>query len=275
MPEHPADTLALMSRPPAASVIAECLRAQATAPPRSAGARFFGRDPLCAEALPWYRGALGELEIAHRLTALGPAWRVLHSVPVGRGTSDIDHVVIGPPGVFTINTKHHEGRDIWLGAKRLLVSGQPTDHLRNARFEAKRASQRMSVAMHALVDVTPIVAIVGARRITVRERPTTVFVMRDRELVGWLSAHPAVVPPADVARLADAAARPSTWHDSPSLEPVDVAAFGRLRSEVACARSRRRGWAVAGMVGLVVGAIGMIPLGAAGVLGAVMGLFAR
>lgn len=145
----------------------------------------------------------GELEIAHRLTALGPAWRVLHSVPVGRGTSDIDHVVIGPPGVFTINTKHHEGRDIWLSAKRLLVNGQPTDHLRNARFEAKRASQRMSVAMHAFVDVAPIVAIVGARRITVRERPTTVFVMRERELVAWLSALPAVVPPADVARLAD------------------------------------------------------------------------
>ncbi|MGX5695559.1 nuclease-related domain-containing protein [Agromyces soli] len=271
MPEHPTATHTLESRPPAASVIAECLRTQATAPPCSAGARFFGREPLSADASPWYRGALGELEVARRLTALGPAWRVLHSVPVGRGTSDIDHVVIGPPGVFTINTKHHEGRDIWLGAKRLLVSGQPTDHLRNARFEAKRASQRMSVAMHALVDVAPIVAIVGARRITVRERPTTVFVMRERELVGWLTALPPVVPPADVARLVEAAAQPSTWHDSPSLEPVDVAAFERLRSEVARARSRRRGWAAVGFLGL----LGLLPVAAMLAWISLVGLIAR
>jgi hypothetical protein len=225
--------------------------------------------------MPWYLGALGELEIARRLSALGPNWRVFHSIPVGRGASDIDHVVVGPPGVFTINTKHHEGRDIWIGAKRLLVSGQPTDHLRNARFEAKRASQRMSAAMHALVDVAPIVAIVGARRITVRERPTTVFVMRERELVGWLRALPAVVPPADVAHLADAAARPSTWHDSPSLEPVDLAAFNRLRGEVTRARHRRQGLVVVGIVGIVAGVIAMIPLGAAALFGALMGLVTR
>ena len=23
--------------------------------------------------------------------------------------------MIGPPGVFTINTKHHEGKDVWIG----------------------------------------------------------------------------------------------------------------------------------------------------------------
>ncbi|MFE6965494.1 nuclease-related domain-containing protein [Agromyces sp. NPDC057679] len=245
------ETSTLADRAAAASVITECLRAQMVAPPRSAAARLFGRTPLSAESEPWYLGALGELDVARRLEALGPAWRVFHSVPVGRGSSDIDHVVIGPPGVFTINTKHHEGRDIWIGSKRLLVNGQRTDHLRSASFEAKRASQRLSVAAHALIDVAPVIVIVGARRITVRERPATIFVLRERDLVRWLCTLPAVVPPDAIERLADAASRPSTWHDAPALEPADVAAFDRLRREVDGARTRRRGWAIAALLAVL------------------------
>lgn len=244
------DTFTLAARQPAASVIAECLRTQATAPPRSPVARLFGRTPLSAESESWYLGALGELEVARRLDSLGPDWRVFHSVPVGRGSSDIDHVVVGPPGVFTINTKHHEGHDIWLGSKRLLVSGQPTDHLRNASFEAKRASQLLSAAAHALIEVTPVIVIVGARRITVRERPATVIVLRERSLIKWLGSRPAAVPPDAVDRVADAAAQPSTWHEAPSLEPADVAAFDQLRRNVDGARTRRRGWAIAGLLAI-------------------------
>ena len=81
---------------------------------------------------------------------------MLHSVPVGSGSSDLDHVVIGPAGVFTINTKHHRGQNVWVGGRRILVNGQRTDHLRNANYEAKRASKLLSVAARMLVDVTPI-----------------------------------------------------------------------------------------------------------------------
>jgi hypothetical protein len=35
-----------------------------------------------------------------------PEWTVLHSVPVGTGSTDIDHIAIGPAGVFTLNTKY-------------------------------------------------------------------------------------------------------------------------------------------------------------------------
>lgn len=45
-----------------------------------------------------------------------PHREILHSIPVGTGRGDIDHVVIGPPGVFTINTKHHPGRRLDVGA---------------------------------------------------------------------------------------------------------------------------------------------------------------
>ncbi len=195
--------------------------------------------------MPWYVGALGELKVARRLEALGPEWRVFHAVPVGSGTSDIDHVVIGPPGVFTINTKHHEGKDVWVGGRRIMVGGQRTDYLRSSRHEAKRASRRLSLAARGIVDVAPVIVIVGARRFTVRERPADVFVLREPHLTRWLTRLPAVVPPSFVDRLADAAAVPSTWHDAPVLDAVDVGAFQALRDEVARAQSRRRVWILA------------------------------
>jgi len=134
---------------------------QATVPPNTGLQRFFGVSPFGRDAEPWHVGALGELDVARRLGGLGPGWYVLHAVPVGTGSGDLDHVVIGSAGVFTINTKHHRGQNVWVGGRRILVNGQRTDHLRNAKHKAKRTSQLLSVAARSLIDVTPIVAVVG------------------------------------------------------------------------------------------------------------------
>lgn len=239
---------------PAASVIAECLRVQATVPPNNAVQRFFGVSPLGREAEAWYLGALGELEIGRRLAWLGAGWYVLHSVPVGTGSSDVDHVVIGPAGVFTINTKHHRGQHVWVGAKRILVNGQSTDHLRNAKYEATRTSKLLSVAARMLVDVTPIVAIVGAKRMTVRERPTDVVVLREHELVRWLQRHPVTLTPEQVQHVAAVAAQPAAWKRMAETDVVDHAAFERLQSNIGRARRRRMLWAGALLAALPVGA---------------------
>lgn len=89
----------LADRPAAYGVIQECLALQSTAPQRSPIARFLGTNPLHPEAFSWFQGAIGERQIGRMLAALGPEWSVLHSVPVGSGMSDIDHVVVGPMSV--------------------------------------------------------------------------------------------------------------------------------------------------------------------------------
>src|SRR5690606_36128291 len=50
-------------------------------------------------------GALGELEVGRLLDQLDSEWFAFHAVPVGSAGSDVDHIVIGPGGVFTINSK--------------------------------------------------------------------------------------------------------------------------------------------------------------------------
>ena len=207
-------------------------------------------SPLSTDTLPWYLGAVGELEVGHVLDRLGPGWTAIHAIPVGSAASDIDHLVIGPGGLFTINSKHHEGKRIWVGATRLLVNGQRTDHLRNAAFEGKRVARIMSSAARTAVDVTPLVVIVGERGIVVRDQPREVVVLSSRRLVEWLKRRPAALGEGEVNALTRIALDPTTW-GSPALSDADLEGFAALRESVATARRRRRWWAAGGMLGML------------------------
>ncbi len=54
------------------------------------------------------RGATGEEQVGSLLDELaGSEWRVIHDASLGRG--NVDHILIGPAGVFTVETKSHPG----------------------------------------------------------------------------------------------------------------------------------------------------------------------
>ena len=54
------------------------------------------------------RGASAEEHVGGLLDELaGGEWRVIHDASVGRG--NVDHILIGPAGVFTVETKSHPG----------------------------------------------------------------------------------------------------------------------------------------------------------------------
>jgi Nuclease-related domain len=54
------------------------------------------------------RGATGEEQVGGLLDGLGErGWRVVHDASLGRG--NVDHILIGPGGVFTVETKSHPG----------------------------------------------------------------------------------------------------------------------------------------------------------------------
>ncbi len=54
------------------------------------------------------RGATGEEQVGSLLDELADhEWRVIHDASLGRG--NVDHILVGPAGVFTIETKSHPG----------------------------------------------------------------------------------------------------------------------------------------------------------------------
>ncbi len=235
----------LGERIPAQAVIEELLAARRKDAPRSAPGRIFGVSPLSPESLPWYKGALGEIAVGRILSRLGPDWLVLHAVPVGTAKSDIDHVVIGPAGVFTLNTKYHPGQSVWVAGRTLMVAGRRTGHLHNAEYEAARASKLLSAAAGTAVDVTGVVVVVAPKNLTIKARPEHVAVVTERQLLGWLTRSRRELSPQEVARISSVAVRAGTWHRSP-LRPHDadevLENFMALRRLVNQARRRRAAW---------------------------------
>ncbi len=237
--------VSLADRVPGQSVITQALALQAGVPPRSWWARVRGADPLSAEAAPWYQGAVGEIAVGAILARLGPEWTVLHAVPVGDQGADIDHVLIGPAGVFTLNTKHHADQSIWVAGRTLMVGGQKQTYIPKAFHETIRAAKLLSTAVGEPVPVNGVLVLVDPRGITIREEPAGVAVVTDRQLLHWLTRRPPVLTPEQVARIAAAAARPAAWSKHP-LEVQDPAvlreAFDTLDRQVRVARRRRRAW---------------------------------
>jgi hypothetical protein len=117
---------------------------------RTVAARLLG---VHTDERAWRIGAAGERKVAARLERLGEAWHVLHAVPVGDRGADIDHVVIGPGGVFTINAKHHPDARVWVGGNTFMVNGHRQPYVRNARHEARRASRLLSAAVGSSTEV--------------------------------------------------------------------------------------------------------------------------
>jgi hypothetical protein len=137
-----------------AAVRAKRNEVNAQAPVFNFVARLLG---MKTEERSWRVGAKGEEKVASELARLGDAWHRLHAVEVGERGSDIDHVVIGPPGVFTVNTKRHPHGKAWIGERAIMVNGQRTDYLRNSQFEGKRAAELLTRACGHPVAVTPVI----------------------------------------------------------------------------------------------------------------------
>ena len=230
-----------------------------------------GMIRLSDEARPWYTGAIGERRVGKVLAELGPEWTVLHSVPVGKGTSDIDHVVIGQAGVFTINTKHHPGKSVWIGGKGMRVGGHKVPYIRNATHEAERAATLLSTASGITVPVTSVITLVGVGDIVTKRAPdggnNALHIVTERRLLRTLTTRP-VLSVEQVQRIVDAAVLPGTWHTSPETAADGAAinsAFDALHSGVAVmdAHIRRRAY----WVGLAKGIVPIMALlGASAVL---------
>ncbi|WP_427129126.1 nuclease-related domain-containing protein [Pseudarthrobacter sp. S9] len=206
---------------------------------------------------------MGEIAVGRILARLGPEWTVLHAVPVGAGASDIDHVLIGPGGVFTLNTKNHSGQSVWVAGRTLMVAGKKQRHIANSVHEAVRAAKFLTTAAGEVVPVTGVLVIVDAKSLPVREKPADVVVVTDRQLLRWLNRRRRVLTPEQIAGITAAAILPTTWHRNPAPDG-DITTlqqgFENLRKLVGRARRRRAAWALALVVVLVIVLANVVPM---------------
>lgn len=228
--------LALRSRAPGYAVAQKCLEVQAAAEARDPALRTETRTQLAADARSWFVGAQGERYVGTLLERLGPPWLVLHAVPIGAGTKDVDHLVVGPPGVFAVNTKHHRGARVWVGDHVLRLNNANTPHLRAARSDAEDASRRLTKAAGYPVPVTSVLALVGERSVVDgRKGPRNdPIVVSSQLLLSWLTQLPTRLSDSELAYLRLVSEEPITWHiDRTAANTLRVMQrFERLEAEV-------------------------------------------
>jgi Nuclease-related domain len=159
------------------------------------------------EAVAWRRGAAGERRTACLLGALERhGWAVLHDLAIPGSRANIDHLVIGPGGVFVIDSKHYRGRLQLDGSGRLWHGRYPlAPTLRAVDFEADRAARVLVDPDVVVVVVVPIVVVHGTHVPWGKVVMNGVPVVSARRLPSMLRALPAVLGPERVAWLADQA----------------------------------------------------------------------
>jgi hypothetical protein len=159
----------------------------------------------------WRVGADGEEAVAEQLARLdGRGWRFLHAVPVGKGDSDIDHVAIGPGGVFTLNTKNHRGRRVTVYERAFYVDGGKQDYLRNSRHEGQRAARLLTAACGSAVAVVPLIVVL-CDSLTVKQQPIDVQVVGRRNIARWLDDRPILLDAGAIEWIWEHARRSTTW----------------------------------------------------------------
>jgi hypothetical protein len=130
----------------------------------------------------WPRGGKGERVVTRRLARLGrDGWDVLRAV-TRHDEAEVGHLVIGPPGVFTINTLYHPKARIRIGGQVVWVDNSLHEYLRNARAEAESAARTLAAVLGTPVPVTPVLAFVGAAAIDTHDGHPDVLVVAGEEL---------------------------------------------------------------------------------------------
>lgn len=237
------------------SVMHKLLELQEGAPPRGRVARLLGVSPLHPDAVDLFEGALGQLETGRQLATLDARYTVLHSLPLGdtdssdsattsaggatatssTSATDIGHLVIGPAGVFCLNS-----------TREVTATSVTT-----VQLEARRVSKHLSRALQRVIPVTALLVSVGdvggARGANVKGAstvgsPAGVKVVPSRSLSRWFSTRGPVLTTAELATLALAAEQPGTWRSPTSAlqQSVPVDEFRELKSAVDAAIAQGR-----------------------------------
>ena len=155
-------------------------------------------------------GAAGERRVASELAVLeGEGWRLLHDRRLPGRRANVDHVAVGPGGVWVIETKCWSGRiDVGPGAVR--QGRRRADAVLDQVWEQTRAVSALVAEFG--VDARPIVCIAGGELSIGRDRSGRramgpVEFHAPDALVRRLRLAPVVLSPAQAASVADVIAR--------------------------------------------------------------------
>lgn len=173
----------------------------------------------------WVAGIEGEQETAKYLTQLDSQWHTMHSIPVGESGKDIDHLVIGPGGVFVINSKNHPGANALVSGPNIVIGRHPWPEPAGALKDANHVAEILSTAVGFPVPTTGVVSLVGVKKLTIGDEYPLATVLHAKG-VPKLMRQPRTnqgLNQIQIEALYAAATKASTWGCAPQRDSQTIA----------------------------------------------------
>jgi len=152
----------------------------------------------------WQTGAQVELRTARLLEPLeGEGFRILHDRQIPGSRANIDHLVIGPPGIYVVETKSLGG-SLQIRDNDVFVAGRRrTKMIDEVKREALAVESALAdeIAAHGRT-VSPVICVHRADLPLLRFEVAGVRIVSGKDLVKRLREADHLLAPADVERLA-------------------------------------------------------------------------
>jgi hypothetical protein len=177
------------------------------APTSAFVARRFG---VITDRMPFRLGRGSAEAVARSLASLSADWQVLHGVPIGCDHRVVDHLLIGPPGVFTLNVEDHRGSEVRIHGPWIEADGHQTARLHTSRLEADRAASLLTRACGFVVPVRPVIVLLAETFLVIGDTDG-VAVLSAPQVTSWLTDRPERLAPTEVCAVYGQARRASLW----------------------------------------------------------------
>ncbi len=137
------------------------------------------------------RGMRGEVLVGWLLNGLPENWHVFHSIQL-QEYQDLDHIVVGPGGLFYVSTKNYLGMFTQDLDGSVLYNGKPTDLLRRTVAQGMEFRDRLQAVLgrdSSALYVNMVLAVPFAW-IDLKGEPQHVRVLNQNDLVKWIEGAP-------------------------------------------------------------------------------------
>ncbi len=131
-------------------------------------------------------GIAGEEFTAKILEGLGSEYKILHSIPFSGHKKDIDHIVIGPTGIYMINSKNYRAKSLLIDDEYIIYNkkrlSDPIDLQRDVRYVEN---------LFKVKDVFPIISLVNNNSLRIKSSKVS-KVLHANKIVNYIKKHEAI-----------------------------------------------------------------------------------
>ena len=148
----------------------------------------------------FFKGARGEEHVAEILARLPEGYHVFHDFAVGG--HHVDHVVVGPTGIFSVETKSWSGL-VTVEDGEIILNGHLPDRapVRQSTREAAAVQAALGRAGWTAGDIKPVVCFASDTFSETSRIVGGVAVLNAKVAVEWIAAQPNVMSADDVERV--------------------------------------------------------------------------